>query len=161
MSLLSATPSTRDRTTRRGLRSDLPRPGAPRLELVRAGYRSVSSDCSGRDRRPARPTGTAPITLTRRGRIVVRIGIVGLVLLAVLAGVLLLGRPAQAGSQSHPIRASYRVVLPGETLWQIAGEVAPNADRRDTVAKIIELNALPGAGVLAGQRIAVPVPASS
>jgi hypothetical protein len=91
---------------------------------------------------------------------VVRIGVAALVLLVVISGVLLLGRSAQAGSQSHPIRSTYRVVLPGETLWQIAGEIAPNIDRRDTVSKIIELNALPGAGVLAGQRIAVPVTSS-
>jgi hypothetical protein len=42
-------------------------------------------------------------------------------------------------------------------LWSIAGEVAPGADRRDTVAEIVELNALDGSSVRAGQRIAVPV----
>jgi hypothetical protein len=87
---------------------------------------------------------------------VVRIGSAALTLLALVAGVLLIDRTAEAGSTSRPVPVTYRVVLPGETLWQIAGEVAPGADRRDTVARIVELNALPNAGVNAGQRIAVP-----
>jgi hypothetical protein len=70
--------------------------------------------------------------------------------------VLLLNRTAEAGSTSRSMSVSYRTVLPGETLWQIAGEVAPGVDRRDTVARIVELNALSSAGVAAGQRIAVP-----
>jgi hypothetical protein len=69
----------------------------------------------------------------------------------------LINRTAEAGSTPRSVQVSYRVVLPGETLWQIAGEVAPGVDRRDTVARIIELNALSTGGVNAGQRIAVPV----
>nr|WP_269329742.1 LysM peptidoglycan-binding domain-containing protein [Kineosporia babensis] len=48
------------------------------------------------------------------------------------------------------------MVLPGETLWGIAGEVDPAGDRGDTVADIMELNALSSAAVAAGQRIALP-----
>ena len=77
--------------------------------------------------------------------------------LALVSGVLLIDRSAMAGSTSRPVPVTYRVVLPGESLWQIAGEVAPGVDRRDTVARIVELNALSTAGVNAGQRIAVPV----
>jgi hypothetical protein len=101
------------------------------------------------------------LRLTRRGRIVVRVAASALALLAVLAGVLILDRPAQAGSQDHPVPVAYHVVLPGETLWQIAGEAAPKADRRDTVARILELNALSTAAVSPGQRIAVPVAPTS
>jgi hypothetical protein len=90
---------------------------------------------------------------------VVRGAVALCLLLAVIGGVLLLGRPAQAGSVSRPLPVSYRVILPGETLWQIAGEVAPNTDRRDTVAQILELNALSTAQVQVGQRIALPAPA--
>jgi Tfp pilus assembly protein FimV len=77
--------------------------------------------------------------------------------IALVLGVLLIDRTAEAGSISRPVPVTYRVVLPGETLWQIAGEVAPGVDRRDTVARLLELNALSTAGVRAGQRIAVPV----
>lgn len=96
------------------------------------------------------------LRLTRRGRVVVRLGGAGLMFAAVLAGVLLLDRPARAGSTVTSIPVDYRVILPGETLWGVAGEIAPEVDRRITVAQIIELNALPTAGLAAGQRIAVP-----
>ncbi len=147
MSLLSVTPSTRDRTTRIAPKPELPRPGAPRLRVVRDYDRPA----------PAPRRSPSPLRLTRRGRILARLAVAALVLLAVVAGVLLIDRSAAADSQAHPIPVSYRVVLPGETLWQIAGEVAPGTDRRDTVARIKELNALDTAAVNAGQRIAVPV----
>jgi hypothetical protein len=197
MSLLSASPSTRNRTTPGGKRSALRPHGAPRLQLVQGRRRSASASVRrspsvagsfgpevGAPNRPGvpsariaapfgrpaacarRPSGSARLVvvpdrpalrLTRRGRFVVRIATGGLVLLAVLVGVLLLDRTAQAGSQSHPVPVGYHVVLPGETLWQIAGEVAPRSDRRDTVAKILDLNALSTAAVSPGQRIAVPM----
>lgn len=79
-----------------------------------------------------------------------------LVLAGVLGTVLLLSRPAAAGSERHTIPVHYHMVLPGETLWGIAEQVAPGADPRDTIAEIVELNALPGSGVQVGQRIALP-----
>jgi LysM repeat protein len=48
------------------------------------------------------------------------------------------------------------VVLPGETLWGIARQVAPGDDPRDTVARIVEFNSLPTTAVHAGQRLALP-----
>jgi LysM repeat protein len=48
-------------------------------------------------------------------------------------------------------------VAPGDTLWSIAGEAAPGVDRRDTVHRIVELNALAGPELSVGQRVAVPV----
>jgi LysM repeat protein len=134
----------------------------PRLVLVREGHphawsgKRATRSAVPSQRRSADP-GAAPLRLTRRGRVVVRVGGSLLILLALLAGVLLLNRTAEAGSQARPVPAAYHVVMPGETLWQIAGEVAPGVDRRDTVASIVEVNALPSAAVSAGQRIAVPV----
>ncbi len=104
------------------------------------------------------PATTRPrLRLTRRGRVVVRLCVVLLGALATAAIVLAGGRAARAGEDSRPVPAEQVVVQPGETLWQIAGRVAPAADRRDTVARIVELNALPSASLRAGQRIAVPV----
>jgi hypothetical protein len=170
---MSPTTATRSAPSRVGsptYRSGGRPPGAPRLRIVRDDHRAAAPV----QRRPARPASSyrsdlsvrtvravpatsAPVRLTRRGRIVVRIGGVALIVLTLLAGVLLIDRTAEAGSTSRPVPVTYRVVLPGETLWQIAGEVAPGVDRRDTVARIVELNALSSAGVNAGQRIAVPV----
>ena len=47
-------------------------------------------------------------------------------------------------------------VLTGDSLWSIAEEVAPQADPRDVVDAIMRLNALDGATVSAGQKLAVP-----
>jgi hypothetical protein len=160
MSLATVTPSATNRTARRGRQRELGGSGGPRLRLVhdqrQSGAPVDRRQLPGSTACPPAREAPGQIRLTRRGRVVVRVGGAVLALLMVISGVLLLDRTAQAGSQSHPVPVSYRVVLPGETLWQIAAEVAPRADRRDTVAKIIELNALPGAAVSAGQRIAVP-----
>lgn len=96
-----------------------------------------------------------PLRLTRRGRLAV------VLLLAVLALVAFsLGRVSTAASTDQRSRLPVRtvVVQPGETLWQVAQQVAPGVDPRVTVDRIIELNALPGAAVAAGQQIAVPDP---
>ncbi|GLY33367.1 LysM peptidoglycan-binding domain-containing protein [Kineosporia sp. NBRC 101731] len=171
MSLTSAPPSTRSRVAPRVrsgrsrvshvsrvpvaprrrhplLRAHGARPAPdrrPRLRIVREGERAM----------PRVPSG-APLRLTRRGRVVLRGGGLLLAVVAVLAGVLLLDRPAEAGSQARPVPVSYHTVLSGETLWGIAGRIAPDVDRRETVADIIELNALPGPAVSAGRRIALP-----
>ena len=50
----------------------------------------------------------------------------------------------------------YVTVAPGDTLWSIAAEAAPGEDRRDTVHRIVELNALGGPRLSVGQRVAVP-----
>jgi hypothetical protein len=103
--------------------------------------------------RVARP---ARLRLTRRGRVVVRLAGVLLGAFATAAAVLSGGRVALAGEDARPVPVERLTVQPGETLWGIAGRVAPEADRRDTVARIVELNALPSAALQAGQRIAVP-----
>lgn len=48
-------------------------------------------------------------------------------------------------------------VSPGDTLWSIAEEVAPNADPRDAVDAIARLNAIDGGGLIAGQTISIPL----
>jgi len=49
------------------------------------------------------------------------------------------------------------VVQPGESLWQIARELAPQADPRATLSTIRELNGLDGNAVVPGQSLVVPV----
>jgi hypothetical protein len=102
------------------------------------------------------PRSVAPLRLTRRGRIVATALAAIIVLLAIAAGVLLLGQQALAGDHARPVPASYHIVLPGETLWSIAGNVAPDADRRETIERIMEFNALSSAGVHVGQGVAIP-----
>jgi LysM repeat protein len=95
------------------------------------------------------------VQLTRRGRVVVLLVLVatGVALMLALTG--LVGGAAAGTGPARP--ASHTIVVqPGQTLWSIARDVAPNADRRETIARIIQLNALPASGVSAGERIAVP-----
>jgi LysM repeat protein len=99
----------------------------------------------------ARP---GPARLTRRGRVVM----VAVLLLACLV-VLSFGRPSVA-TTTPPEPAHYTTVTvqPGQTLWEIARSVAPDTDPRATIARIVDLNALPSAhDIRPGQRIALPL----
>jgi nucleoid-associated protein YgaU len=110
--------------------------------------------------RPAASRPTAGLRLTRRGRITLGV----LSTLALLVVVLFSGRlTADAGtSMSDQGRATGVVVVQaGESLWQIAQVVAPQADPRETVTLIRELNGLGDAAVMPGQSIVVPVVGTS
>ncbi|WP_460460894.1 LysM peptidoglycan-binding domain-containing protein, partial [Angustibacter peucedani] len=103
---------------------------------------------------PARATAhpAGPLRLTRRGRLAVT----GLLAAVAVVASLFIGGVGAAGTRAEPVPVRYVTVTPGATLWAIAGEVAPDDDRRDTVARILELNALQTSAVHAGQRLAVP-----
>jgi hypothetical protein len=100
-----------------------------------------------------------PLRLTRRGRVVL-IGI-PLVLLAALllslAG--FLNAPAKASDSAADLALTPTVsvtVQAGESLWAIAGAVAPARDPRDVIADIVQLNNLSGGTVVPGQQLFVP-----
>jgi hypothetical protein len=44
----------------------------------------------------------------------------------------------------------------GQSLWQLAEEIAPSADPRDVISDILAANELESGSVQAGQRIALP-----
>jgi LysM domain len=112
--------------------------------------------------RSARPIAAGqqaspPLRLTRRGRVVVAAAVV--LLVAVLS--LIAAGAAQAISHSASPRPAGRalaqvVVRPGQSLWSVAESADPNADTRLVSQQIIELNALSGTTVFAGQRLWVP-----
>lgn len=70
---------------------------------------------------------------------------------------------ADAGSSSadQGVATSVVVVQPGENLWQIAQQVAPGTDPRETVLRIRELNPIGDAPVRPGQAIIVPMAGGS
>jgi hypothetical protein len=145
--------------------SRLAHPAGTGAALRAAGGGRSQGPAAGADRvpdrvgdRPGPQEPPAPLRLTRRGRVVVR-SLVGVVLLLVILLGALVGRPALAGPDVRDAGVAERIVLPGETLWSIAGEVAPDADRRETVEQIVELNGLTSSAVTAGQRLTVPLPA--
>jgi hypothetical protein len=66
------------------------------------------------------------------------------------------GQAATAGSDQVKAHFNYVTIHSGENLWQLAAKIAPNEDRRDWIAKVVDLNALTSAEVTPGQRIALP-----
>ena len=106
-------------------------------------------------RRPvARPAAEVPVRLTRRGRIVLTVLFLG-VLLAVLT--VFGGHSAATGEVGVPVQTRTVVVGEGDTLWAIASDVAQPGQVREMVHQIEELNALSGPSLVEGQTIAVPV----
>jgi LysM repeat protein len=107
--------------------------------------------------RPAPRSAPAPqgrVRLTRRGRIVVTLFLLALVL---GAAVLLGGTSVATGEGGAEVPTRTIVVGEGDTLWEIAGEVAGPGDVREMVHQIEKLNSLPGPALEVGQEIAVPV----
>ena len=104
--------------------------------------------------RPAGAAATAPVRLTRRGRLVLT-----LLLLVALSVVLTVfgATSAATGEAGRPVPTRTVVVQPGDTLWMIAAEVAEPGEVRETVHRIQQLNALVGSGVTVGQELSVPL----
>ena len=101
-----------------------------------------------------RSAGSRSVRLTRRGRLVVVLVLVGLflALLAVFGP-----HSAATGQMGTPVQTRTVEVGPGDTLWGIASRTAEPGQVRDMVHQIEELNALSGPEVAVGQEIAVPV----
>lgn len=57
---------------------------------------------------------------------------------------------------AQPVATTSITVAPGDTLWSIAARRYPNADPRQKVFEIEQLNGLPGPAIDAGQRLRVP-----
>ena len=104
--------------------------------------------------------GGAPATrlrLTARGRRVLAflasIPAIVALSIAIVSG----GGALASGEGSAPAGTFAEVtVMPGDTLWSIAGEIAPDADPRDVVDAVMSLNAMSSARLDIGQTIAVP-----
>jgi nucleoid-associated protein YgaU len=94
-----------------------------------------------------------PIRLTRRGRLV----LLAVAILLMLFGFSIGKSVSFASTVPAPSTGSQTVIVqPGDTLWAIATQVAPKTDPRVTVQRIIALNGLRNADVLAGQQLALP-----
>lgn len=96
--------------------------------------------------------GASRLRLTRRGRAVVT-----LCAGAIAVGGLVTAQSAVAGGPQGAVPVQAHVVAPGDTVWQIAADLAgPGEDVRDVVATIDHLNGLDGAALQVGQRLVVP-----
>jgi hypothetical protein len=110
--------------------------------------------------RPMNSTGirtaarAGSVRLTRRGRIVVT-----LLLLALVLGAFVIFSGQSVATHETGTAVPTRTVLVGEgdTLWAIAAEVGGDGDIREVVHEIEELNSLSGPELIVGQEIAVPL----
>ncbi|MHB1614642.1 MAG: LysM peptidoglycan-binding domain-containing protein [Actinomycetes bacterium] len=93
--------------------------------------------------------------LTRRGRVVVTVLLVGLILaLSVGVGAAVQARPDQAVPT-----VTTMTVRPGDTLWGIASRVSPGVDPRGMVLELRRLNPSSSGQLQAGQVLVVPTAA--
>jgi nucleoid-associated protein YgaU len=91
--------------------------------------------------------------LTRRGQLV----LVALAAVVVLAVAGLMSRTSGTATQRpEPIGQHSIVVQPGQTLWSIAKDVAPDRDVREVIYEIRRINGLDSAMVRSGQTLVLP-----
>lgn len=91
--------------------------------------------------------------LTRRGRVALVVGFLGLALaLMTVFG----GWAAATHGSGNPEPVRVVTVQPGDTLYDIAGEVAAPGHVRAMVLHIQDLNSLDGATLEVGQQLAIP-----
>ncbi|MDT0158609.1 LysM peptidoglycan-binding domain-containing protein [Microbacterium sp. ARD32] len=104
----------------------------------------------------SRVTHRTRLRLTARGRRVLA-GFAAAPLIAGIAFSVLAGGSALAsGEESAPVAFESVTVLPGDTLWSIAAEVAPGIDPREVIDDIMRLNNLGTGAIQAGAEIAIP-----
>ncbi|CAQ01331.1 MAG: hypothetical protein HDR73_13870 [Clavibacter sp.] len=95
------------------------------------------------------------LRITRRGRFVLTALVAAP--LALGAGLVALnGGAAVASKDAAGTTFEYVTVSSGQSLWDLAEEIAPSADPRDVIASVVDLNRLPTSDVAAGQQLAVP-----
>lgn len=101
-----------------------------------------------------RPAATR-LRLTARGRRVL-LGLAALPLAIGIGVAALSGGSAIAGDDAVVTTFETVTVMPGETLWSLASEMAPGVDPRVVIDDIRMLNNLPSGMITVGQSIAVP-----
>jgi hypothetical protein len=95
------------------------------------------------------------LRLTKRGRRVLTI----LAAVPLVIGALVFtlnGGMATATDVAGSTKFEYVTVAAGESLWQLAGTIAPSADPRDVISDVVHLNQLASTDLRAGQRLAIP-----
>jgi hypothetical protein len=95
------------------------------------------------------------LRITRRGRVVLGAILVAPVVVA-LAVSAFLGTPAVATDSAPAAGLEHVTIMPGESLWDLATSIAPDADPNAVIDDIVALNRLDSADVASGQRLALP-----
>ena len=100
----------------------------------------------------------ATVRLTRRGRAVLVLFLVGLLLTAFALGSQATQASDVAGQATAP-QLEQTTVQPGESLWSVAQRIAPDNDPREVIAQIQRLNGLRSSQIQVGQQLLLPVAA--
>jgi hypothetical protein len=95
------------------------------------------------------------LRLTKRGRAVLFFLAATPLVIAALF-IALNGGQASASLDGSSTAFQYVTVDEGESLWQVAQEIAPAADPRDVIQQLMQLNQLDSADVFAGVQLAIP-----
>ena len=107
-----------------------------------------------RSSRTARTSSRTSVRLTRRGRVVVLMAALALVLMAGF----FLGSVAVGTDEAGQAPATEIVMVePGQSLWSIASDLTDSGDVRTTMREIERLNALDTVALSAGPKLRVPV----
>lgn len=94
------------------------------------------------------------LTITRRGRLVLTCLVLGLVVMALV----LVGGRSDATDERGAVAPTRTVVVEsGDTLWDLAAEVAEPGRTQATVIEIQQLNSLPSVSLMTGQRLRIPL----
>ena len=111
--------------------------------------------------RPSRPTAArqaqrprGEVRLTRRGRVVV---FIAALLLVLAAGVLFGSGSVATDEAGTPAPTEIVMVGEGDTLWGLAAEIADDGNVREVMTEIERLNALESGMLTLGQKLRVPV----
>ena len=141
-------------------------PPAPPQPAAAPGRAATRQAAPAAARSAAQAPALTPVKLTQRGRLVVT---VMAVLLVAAGSVALAGaaqaighsgaqaRPGTAGAAGAPGAAITKVeVRPGQSLWTLAEAYDPNADTRQVIQEILQLNSLSTDQVQPGQVLWMP-----
>ena len=75
---------------------------------------------------------------------------------AIAVGFTLSSISGSVAGNEGPVALEYVTVQPGDSLWAMASDHAPNQDPRDWIAEVVMLNALATIELTPGQQIALP-----
>ncbi len=100
--------------------------------------------------------GAPRLRITRRGYALL-IAIVAVPLVFAAVSIAVNGGGASATVQPAGVSFQHVVVQSGQSLWLLAGQIAPSADPREVVSDIVHLNQLSTADVQPGQSLAIPL----
>jgi len=100
------------------------------------------------------PSATPRLRLTKRGRVV----FTSLAALPVVAAVMVfaLNGGGATATSSSGAELEEITMQAGESLWQLAEDIAPGVDPRDVISDIMAVNQLESGSVQAGQRLMLP-----